>query len=242
MFNVNGLFLVFLALSPFSFAADSPEFPYVVAVGSAERDLKPDRATIRFGIMAYEQESKSALDKVNLTTRRALEILKSYGIDADAIEATDLNKSTTRNDEYEDLEILGYEVSRSLTVKLDDLSKYSEVIDNLAAEDNLIRIRSSFDISNRREIEAELVQQAGADARRNAELMCEGLGVDIHSVYAVSQISNFDSFYSKFGISRHRVFNDMPIESSHRTILFVPESINISQGINVVFRIAEYEQ
>ncbi|MCR6650191.1 MAG: SIMPL domain-containing protein [Cellvibrionaceae bacterium] len=169
--------LILSSLISFSVAAaDLPNFPFVVANGTAEKKIKPDTATVHLSIMAFEKESDQALKTVNLTTTQVSDIITKYGVRKENIEATDINKSTTRrrDPEFNALEILGYEVTRSMTIRLDNLAQYPEIMGNLIATNNVSGVRADFDISNRKAVEAELIAAAGAEAREKSQ--CDGRG------------------------------------------------------------------
>ncbi|AFU99517.1 SIMPL domain-containing protein [Simiduia agarivorans] len=238
---MHRIFLVlFLALiSQAAVAANLPDFPFIVSVGKAEREVKPDIATVNLGIVSFESSSELAIEKVGLATDGVLKVLQSYGISASAVEATDMEKSTKRrrDSEYNNLAILGYEVSRALIIELNDLSKYSELVSDIVAIDNVTGVRTAFDVTDRIEIERELVGIASKDARNKAEQMAEGLGTKIRSVYAISQNSDFGSFFATFGARSDQILADLASPTGRaRVVMFVPKTITISQGINVVFR------
>lgn len=232
------IFAIFF--SQLSFGANLPDFPFVVSVGIAEQDAKPNIATIQLGVMAFEKESDLALKNVNLASTTIMDVMKKYGVPIGNIEASDIEKSTTRkrDSEYNTLDVLGYEVSRSITVKLENLSKYSELMSDLVAINNVSGARTAFDISNRKEIEADLMQIASKDAREKAEKMAESLGTKIQSVYAISQASDFSEFFATFGARSEQIMADIAYrDGSYNTVMFIPKIINVKQGVNVVFRI-----
>ncbi|ABD82346.1 SIMPL domain-containing protein [Saccharophagus degradans] len=230
----------FLLLCQSVSGANLPDFPFVVSVGSSEQDVKPNIATIQLGVMAFEKDSDLALKTVNLASTSVIGVLKKYGVPVGNVEASDIEKSTKRkrDSDYNTLDVLGYEVSRSITVKLENLSKYSELMSDLVAINNVSGARTAFDISNRKEIEAKLMETASKDARDKAEKMAISLGTKIQSVYAISQASNFSEFFATFGARSEQIMADMAYrEGSYNTVMFVPKSINVKQGVNVVFRI-----
>ena len=235
------LALILLASAPFGYSANLPDFPFVVSIGNAEREVKPDMATINLGIISFEDKSDLSLEKVGAATEGVLKVLQSYGVNSEAIEATDIEKSTkrTRDSDYNRLEILGYEVSRAFTIELRDLSKYSELISDIVAIDNVSSVQTTFDASNRKDIERALVTVASIDARDKAEQMAESLNTAIHSVYAISQNSDFRSFFATFGSKSDHIMADMQRSNRAHVAMFVPKKIKIRQGINVVFKIKQ---
>lgn len=230
----------FLLFSQLTLAANLPDFPFLVSVGNAEREVKPDNATIQLGAMAFDVDSALALTNVNIATSKIMEALKNHEVPVANVEASDIEKSTLRkrDSNYNTAEILGYEVSRTFTIELEDLSKYAELMSDLVAVNHVTSARTSFDIANRKEVEAELVLSAGKDARENAVNMAESLGTKILSVYAISQASNFSDFFATFGATSEQAY--LKYENVSRPaipVVFAPKSINVNQAINVVFRI-----
>jgi uncharacterized protein YggE len=220
-------------------AADLPNFPFVVANGSAQKKIKPDLATVHLTITAFDKDSDQALKIVNLTTTQVSEIVTRHGVRKENIEATDINKSTTRrrDPEFNALEILGYEVTRSMTIKIDNLAQYPEIMGNLIATNHVSGVRAEFDMTNRKTVEAELIAEAGADAREKAAAMASGLGCKIQSVFAISQVSSFGDFAAGFGGGAMRSVAFKTAEGSYETVMFAPETITVEQTVNVMFRI-----
>jgi uncharacterized protein YggE len=234
--------LILCCLMSFSaVAADLPKFPFVVANGTAEKKIKPDMATIHLSILAFEKESDQALKVINDTSTKVTEILTKHGVNKEKIEATDINKTTTRkrDAEFNGLEILGYEVSRSMTIKLDNLAQYSDIMGNLIATNNVSGVRADFDVSDRKAVEAELIALAGADAKEKANAMANGLGTKVQSVYAISQVSSFGDFVADFGAGtmKRMEFRTADGAGNYETIMFAPETITVEQTLNVMFRI-----
>lgn len=232
--------LIFLAFTIACNAANLPDFPFVVSTGMAKQDVKPDIATININLLAFDKESIKALQSANIASKGVIDLLKKYSINVKQLEAGDIQKSTTRHrdKDYNTSGILGYEVSRNMTLKLVELSYYSELMNDLISINNVSGMQTQFDVSSRKEIESKLIQTASQDAKDKATKMALGLGTKIHSVYAISQASNFDDFFATFGASSHSERALYAMRSRMTNIaLFIPESINISQHINVVFRI-----
>jgi len=231
---------VFLVFTISTNAANLPDFPFVVSPGDAKQAVKPDIATININVLAFDKDSSKALESANMASKSVIDLLKKYDININQLEAGDIQKSTTRqrDSNYKSLEILGYEVSRNITLKLIDLSYYSELMNDLVSINNVSGAQTQFDASNRKEIKLELIQQAGRDAKDNATQMAHALNSKVHSVFSISQGSNFDGLYASFSA---------PPNPQHRTLefrrtvaditMFIPESIEISQHINVVFRL-----
>ena len=233
-------YIVFIAFlfSCGSQASNLPNFPFVVSTGLAEKEVSPNIAEVQIDLMSFNVESNKAMEGLNMASSAVIELLKKYKIDVKQLEASDIQKSTKRADDgnYNKTQILGYEISRNMTLKLEDLSYYAELMSELAAIDNLTNMRTHFDVSNRKLIESDLIQEASTNAENKAKRMASSLGSKVHSVYAVSQASDFGDFFATFGA---QTYNAQYLNRTRFSpvIMFVPKSINISQHINVVFQL-----
>lgn len=239
------LFLMSLLLMSLSVSASSvPDFPFVSSKGQAEKKVAPDKAMVDIRFLAFNEKSEVALHMLNKSSENVFSVLEKYSIDIKKLDARDIRKDIKRqrDREYNSLGIIGYEVSRSMTLTLDDVKDYALIMNDLIAIDNLTSISTQFDTKDRDSYEAELMNMAGADARRQAQLMAASLGAKIQSVYAISQDSGFGGFLAIHSVSNgHTRFEaDMMRtagKSSGDTKMLIPEFISITQSINAVFRI-----
>ncbi|MEL0067151.1 MAG: SIMPL domain-containing protein [Gammaproteobacteria bacterium] len=220
-------------------AANLPDFPFVVATGEAERDVKPDLATVTINILSFDKESAAALDQANAASEHIISLMEKYEIDINKLEAGNLNKSVSRNRiNFKDVDILGYEVSRNLMLELDELSNYSDLMNEIVATQNVSRVETEFDASNRKNIEQELLEEASRDARDQAKVIVRSLDAKIHSLYAISKANNFNQFLGTFGAVSYSSLNfQMSRDNRRPTDMFIPDTISIGQSIHVVFRI-----
>ena len=220
-------------------AANLPDFPFVIASGHAELKVKPDTATVSVQVLAFDQSSDKALSQLKAATDLIIEKLKAHGIALEQLEASDLHKETKRHrtESNQATEILGYEVSRNLIITLRDLRAYSELMSEIALIDHTSNIFTQFDSSKRKELERELSQVAGKNARENAEAAAKSLGSSVHSVYAISQSTNFNELFPGAGSYGSGQAMSFKYADNESLALFAPETINLQQSINVVFRL-----
>ena len=185
---ITPLFLAFTFAVATVKASPIPDFPFVAVSGVASTKIKPDKAAITFSVMVYDASSATATNSVNETLQKVTAKIIKLGFPKESITADDLSKSAVRKkgENYNQLEILGYSVSRSVNVKINDINKYTDAIQLIMKIDNITSVRSSFDTTKRNEIEAELVSTACADAKRKATLMTEGIGAKLGDVFAIS--------------------------------------------------------
>lgn len=137
-----------------------------------------------------------------------------------------------------DMEIVGYHLSRRLEVELLDISKFAELIADLAKLDNVSSLNADFDVTNRDSIELKLMNEAGADARRNAENMVHGMSRTVGAVYSVSE-SSIHSSSARYALG---VRSDYPMARigmapAYQETVFEPSTIELRQSIHVMFEL-----
>lgn len=220
-------------------AYDLPSFPYLLVEGKSELEVRPDKATLQVYVSAFDAKSDVASETVQQQIIALLAILAKHSIPDDAITSYNLVKEVerAREDRIETV-ILGYHLSRRLSIELVDISKFAELVAELARLDNVSSLNADFDISNRDSVELELMNEAGADARRIAENMVHGMSRTVGPVYGISE----SSVRSTAGLFDIAISADYPKamirrDMSYRETVFVPSTIKLRQSIHVVFQL-----
>ncbi|GLP95120.1 SIMPL domain-containing protein [Paraferrimonas sedimenticola] len=225
-------------------AMELPNFPFVIGNGEAERQVKPDMAKIHLSLRGNHADSEVAATRVNNALEQVLVAVKRHGLDESVIEATDLQKNAQwrRAGDSKPTEIIGYSVSREVTLHLDNLDKYASLMSDLVVINHMARSHSSFDVSNREQIKAELEQEAGKKAREKANRLASSLGAKVVSIYAVGEGRAFDSLMASFGPNpdyspRRDYALASSAESHDNTPMFIPKSLPVSAAVSAVFKI-----
>ena len=241
LFAVTPLFLVILLPGPSQ--AEWPQFPFVHVEGEATIEVPPDEATIRVSLTVFHKESEVGLETLQVQLTKAVDVLEQAGVPEDQITGFDLEKMVvrSRDDDHNELEILGYYFSRDFEVELTDLEMFSALVAELMTIDNVTKVDADFDIENRDRVEANLVREAGEDARRRAEAMARAMDVSIDSVFAISEepIASVGRAYGLTSDS-YTVMGERPLERGLFTsTIFVPEAIELRKSVNVLFTLKE---
>lgn len=227
---------ILIVIYPGPASAGWPQLPSVHAEGKATKEVTPDKASITFYIRAFDAQSEAALEQLHAQTEVALAVLKAADIPDKDITAFNLSKQVERsNQDRNELEILGYYISREFRVELEDLDKFSSLAAGLMEVNNLTSVRARFDVSERDRIEAALVLEAASDARAKAENMARGMSVEIASVLSISQDS-YNSYSARFAL-RAPAAMPMAADSRSQLSLFMPATITVSETVNVLFEI-----
>jgi len=233
------IFLSVLA-APTTVAADGwPDFPFLVAEGNATAKVPPDKAKLSLSVSAFDANSSVAVETVQNRIGKVLSVFKKYAVPATSITSHNLVKEVERSSEDRvELEIIGYYVSRRMSVNLDDISQFSDLVADLASLDNVSSINTAFDVSNREDIEANLMSSAGSDARRKAESMARGMDTSLGSIFAISE-SSVSSSLALFGMDDGSPYYAGAPSSlgGYAATVFVPSTITLRQSVNVIFEL-----
>ena len=231
--------IIFFCISFFCTAATIPDFPFVTVTGESTSKVKPNIVNIEFSILTFDKESNKANLLHQETVGILVEELRIIGVIPEDISSFEVSKRTTRerDNKYNELSILGYEVSQSFNVQLNDLTVYSAITKLLLNTNNVENINSKFDTTKRESIEAQLIKKAGGNAKKKAQQMALGLDVKIDSVFAFNDTGSFSSFFATFGLDSGRIRTAEQRRRVPPSTLFIPQFIEISKSINVVYRL-----
>ena len=129
----------------------------------------------------------------------------------------------------------GYSITRRIEVELRDLSKFSELVAEITAIDNVMTFDAKFDVRDRENIEEELMYEAGRKALDVAQRMVSGLSVTVGEVHGISESSfrNYDAIY-RLGGPNPGLYADMVGRSDQ---IFQPATIKLRQTLNVIFKL-----
>ncbi len=224
-----------------SLASPLPEFPFVAVTGQSSKQVTPDSATLTFSITTFHQTAEVANAQLLKASHEVLALLKTNGVSVEHITSYELEKSEKRrrDDQYNELDILGYDLSRRFEVRLPTLKPYPALMTQLYASEYVHNLSTTFDTSERDNIETTLIGAAAAQAKKKAEQMAEGLGVKIHSVFAFNDSGSFNSFFATFGVSEAGSGQSaaMMRDSAVQQQVLVPQFIEISKTVNVIYKI-----
>lgn len=220
-----------------SHGSELPDFPFVHATGQAETEVPPDIATVSFNVEAFDKDPDRAAATVGERSKDLVSLFEKYNIDKKDIVAYESTKNTVRErKDYVQLNILGYETGRRFSVKIRALDRYGDFIAALLDLKNVTNLQTAFDTSRRRTVEAELVAQACAKAREQADALARGFGTEVTSIFAITTSNlGFIFMSGQFGIGR-----GMGIakgESAAPPAIFVPSTIKLQKAVTAIFKL-----
>ncbi len=236
---------LFLSLSPLlgAAAADIPSYPFVFVSGQAEREVVPDKATVSLGVEVFDENPDKALSMIAERSAELMSIFAKYGIDNADVVAYEINKQTVRQTkDFVALGILGYELTRRMSVTVHMLDKFDGLMTEIVGLKNVTNVHTIFDTTKRKEIEADLFKQAAQKARDQAELLANGFGSEISSVQAISgSQGGFGNMDGEFGMGpnyRGYAAAAAPAALQERSMkVLVPNTIKLRETVSAIFRL-----
>ncbi len=239
------LTLLLVVLSFQSLASPLPDFPFITVTGKAKAEVQPDIATLSFQLIAFAPKAEAAKRQLDQSALALVKVLNQYSVSPSQITSFEIDKRAKRkrDSSYNDLSIVGYELNQSFEIKLQSLEHYPELSQKLLQMEQLTGLRTSFDVTDRLQIEAQLVQQAGVQARQDAQQLAQGMGVQLGKVYAINSTGSYQEFFATFGLANQQEHmaarsNEMYMTPNQsKSQLFIPQTISISKQLNVVYEL-----
>ncbi len=123
-----------IALPTLAMAADTTPAPRIVVTGEGEAAIAPDIAILSLSVMREAKTAREALDANNAAMTEVIEAIKLFGIAARDIQTAGIQISPRYNysnkpDGSQDAELVAYQVTNTLTVRVRDLIKTGEILD-----------------------------------------------------------------------------------------------------------------
>jgi uncharacterized protein YggE len=201
--------------------------------GQGEVSAAPDIATIRLGIEAEAESVSDAQAQATGAMNNVLDVLKSNGIaDKDIqVQQFSINKVTKWDRIEEEEEVTGYRVTHMVTVKIRDIDKAGDIIDDVAeAGGDLTRIDSiNFSIEDPTDYYEEARKEAVEDAEAKAKQLASLAGVSLGKATYISESSYYSPYTS-------RASYDVMEESVSGTTIS-PGELDISTTVQIAYSI-----
>lgn len=187
-----GLAVSLLLLPAFSQAAE-PQLMRVSA--DAEVRIKPDRASITFGLFEKTENLRQGAEELNAMARRVTQYLRTRGIEDEFIQADNLHiipvysrqAVLAKNGTRTETEKLHYELTQTFTATLTDPSQYEDVLYALL-DMGINRIENvSFYSTQIRQYRDQARRLAVKYAREKAALLAEAADIRLGKIVNVTE-------------------------------------------------------
>lgn len=155
--------------------------------GEAEVRATPDVATVQLGVTRRNKEASDAQNEANGVIDQIVNALADLQIPRNDIQTSELSLRPLYQEpsprgqarSLDDLQIMGYDATYTVTVRVTDLDQVGPVVD-AALEAGANRLQNIyFDLDDELPARKEALKLAVAEAREKAEVMAEAAGVEL---------------------------------------------------------------
>lgn len=226
-----------IALAPVVASAQLPGYPFVHVTGHASALVAADMGTVDFEILAADVDPGAARKVLEARVAEVRALVEAQGLPLDDVDIRDVRQDIRKGDAGAASPV--YELRCGVHLNVRDLSKWQAIAGQLLAKPNLDAFSTAFDITDRDQIEAQLVTAAIADARRRAGVMVAGFGRKLGGVTAATP-GALKNLSTTMGLVRADFF-DRNRSSNAQTVpreqILVVNALRFEQPVDAVFRI-----
>ena len=171
------LLLCFMFLIAGQVWAAEREYDVVRANGSVTREVTPDTAFVNVGVTTQGKTAEEARNANAEIVNNIIASLENTGIAKEDVKTVGYNLYPEYSDAVKGKRIItGYSMSYSLSVKVQDLDKIGAVIDQMFADGANNFNGVTFTVSNRKELEREMLALALTNAEEKAGIVANAGG------------------------------------------------------------------
>lgn len=177
---------------PAAHAQEASPVPRIVVQGEGEAFLRPDMANVRLSVMREAETAREALDQANSAMSEVIDAMRQSGIEARDLQTSGLNIQPRyvypdNGNRGEAPRIVGYQVTNMLNVRVRDIERVGEVVDQAVT----LGVNQGGDISFTNEdpasAQAEARRRAVEDALAKAGQLADAAGVDVGRILEIAE-------------------------------------------------------
>lgn len=163
------------------------EKPTLSVNGTGEYSVKPDMATISFGVFAEDKDAEKAQQKSSEVLAKALESIKAAGVKDEDIQTTGFDLSAIYDYDVSPAKMTGYRSYQSASMKIYDIDTIGAVLD--AAVNAGINDMDSIQFGLRDENAAyrKALEAAVQDAAGKADVMAAAAGIKLAGIATMAE-------------------------------------------------------
>lgn len=183
------MFGALVATMPPAAAEEKPMERTVTVSASGDVSAEPDEATIATGVSSEAKTARDALSKNSEAMKKVIAELKDKGIDAKDIQTTQFNIEPVYvyPKEGQPPVLNAYRAHNMVSVKVRNLDKLGEVLDQLVTAGSNQMNGITFDVSKAETLKDEARKEAMANALRRAKLYAQAAGADVGEIVQISE-------------------------------------------------------
>lgn len=167
-----------------------PEPPSITVVGSGTAAARPDTAEVSAGVVTQAATAAQALAQNNAAMEKVIKAATAAGIAEKDVQTTNVSVVPQRRQgrqEPQPPDIIGYEVSNQVRIKVRDLTVLGRLLDALVGQGANALGGISFSVGEPAPVLDQARTNAMADARRKAEVYARAAGATLGPLLSIRE-------------------------------------------------------
>ncbi len=235
-------------------AAGSLDVPTIVVTGKAEIAVEPDYALISVEFTRTDKNLQAAQRANEEGVSKVLELTRRFSVPTPDVSTNAISVSmkylSVRDpnrrifdddgDEIGTKSFEGYEVSRSVSIKLSDLTKFQELFNEILKTEPTEVNRVSFETTRMRELKDRARDLAMVAAREKALSMTRSIGQTIGKALKITEASNESSYLNSSNAMLSNVTTRMESTThlgKQTLAAFSPGTVKVEATVTVIFKL-----
>lgn len=217
-------------------------------VGMSYVDKTPDVAYLSFTAFAENREASVAESKVNDQVKLLTSFVSTEVKDDNAVTSGSVNvrPKYDYNRKEQKQEFVGFEASRTVTVRVKDFNLIGEITSNALDKAGISRVNGiTYDLLNRDAAQKEADSLAVADAIEKARRLAQGFSAELDSVplSITYGTAGYDNTPRPMPVYEARMMSLKAVDGAENGYSqYVPEKIRITSNVYVSYAIRETKQ
>ena len=183
-----------VAMPAIASAAETPQPPRIIVSGEGEATVAPDLALLSLSVMREAKTAREALNANNDAMAAVIAAMKAAGIAERDLQTAGIQINprynyTNKPDGNQEAELIAYQVTNTLSVRVRDISKTGEILDKAVSLGVNQGGGISFTNENPATVVTEARKKAVADAIAKAKTLAEAAGVSVGKVLEITDQS-----------------------------------------------------
>lgn len=208
--------------------------------GVVEKSFKPNMVSLSIIVWAKADKAKEALKDQVEESDRAKKVIKKFKIeDKDVMTVGfDLSPNYFWDQKANQNVINGYNATESINITLRNIDDAGKLIDEISSGEKKSGVNINninWDISNREDVQKDLLSEAVKVAAKKAELLATAAGVKIKRVFAITPGST--SFYAPPMANMKMMADGLGGARESAAPQFQSGQIKVSNSVTVNFEI-----
>lgn len=228
--------------------------PVIEVTGKSEIAIEPDSATISVDFTKLDKDLQAARKANEEGVQKMLQIAKKYSIAPQDVRTNNISVSMKYismrdrqkpiydedGDEIGTREFQGYEVSRSVTIKLTKLEQFEAIFNEILTTQPTEIDDVSFETSRLIELRVRAREMAMKAAHEKAKSMTAAIGQTVGKAIKINEGAASDRYFSNLNSNSNTFIADgapTRVSTSSNLAAFSVGTIKVEATVTVVFRL-----